>query len=482
MLQYNTMRFGTDEFAFDHKGLLTSKVALDTTGQTSVGAFTIEGLEPLNTIRRFLFKVDDKIWKFSGQNAVEYTDGTDIDSVLANGNTAAEVTAVTDNSAWVGKKIYPIIALYADSDVTVMPTAKISLVASASSATYEQTTETAEYELGEGSFSAPRIIDAQIDTTVTGYATAAVTARIKVNGEWTDYMELAAIKGREATAVQFKTRYTVTKLDGTDTAKLNKITIRYSTGTAVVAGDNAEIYSVIQDYELPLGVCSLTMRHDRLIDSEITAYVNFAKTPKRRVFLPIGVGTGTASTYIIGENGVRDTGIDQGSLQVFINGNPLANFSYNTEVSELTLTAEPGAAITATYNYDRESEVWREMSRDVDHQPYNDGTYLTRFTYALPEDDQYGQSVSNIRLKLSRTQGTVENQTLGTANGLTQQFVLKHAAKAETIVCNAAWSYNEDSQIITCVAPSGTVITISYDWIGESHTIYNWAAGWSPVI
>ena len=482
MLQYNTMRFGTDEFAFDHQGLLTSKVALDTAGQTAVGAFSITGVEPLGTKRRFLFKVDDKVWKFNGQTAVEYTDGTDIDSVLENGNTAAEVTAVTDNTAWAGKKIYPIIALYADADATVMPTAKMSLVASSSTEIFEYTSETAEYELGEGTLSTPRIVDVSVTAQTTGNATAYTTARVKTNGEWSEYLAVSAIKDREATAIQFKTRYTVTTLDGSDTAKLSKIVIRYTTGTATVAGDNAEIYSVIQDYEMPLGTCSVTIRHDRLIDSRIGAYVNLMKATKRRVFLPLGVATGNAETFILGENGERDTGIDQSSLQIFGNGNPIANFSYNTETSEVTVTADAGIAITATYNYGREKEVWREMTKDVDQQPYEDGTYLTRFTYALPEDEQYGQSVTNVRLQLYRTQGTITDEFLGKANGVTQQFVLKHAAKADTIDCNAAWSYNEDSQILTCVAPAGTEIIASYDWIGESHTIYSWAAGWSPII
>ncbi|MBR1645201.1 MAG: hypothetical protein IJ774_05730 [Selenomonadaceae bacterium] len=482
MLQYNTMRFGTDEFVFDRQGLLTSKVALDTTGQTSVGAFTITGSEPNGTKRRFLFKVDNKIWKFVEGAPVEYTGGTDVDSVLANGNTAAEVTAVADNSAWVNKKIYPIIALYADVDATVMPTAKISLAAMSSSATFEYSVETAEYELKEASQATPRIVSVDVTSETTGSAMVYTTARVKNGDTWSDYTSLAAISGKEAEAIQFKTRFTVTTLDGTDSGKLTKIVIRYTMGEAVVSGDNAEIFSVIQDYELPLGTCSVTIRHDRLTDSVIKAYVNLMKPSKSRVFLPIGVATGTADTFVLGENGVGDTNIDQNTLKVFGNGAPVANFSYNTETSELTVTADAGTAITASYTYDRDQEFWREMSKDVNQQPYNDGTVLTRFSYSLPEEEQFGQTVSNIRLQLYRTQGTVTNAILGTANGMTQQFVLKHAAKADTIICNAAWSYNENSQILTCVAPKDTEITISYDWIGESHTVHSWAAGWSPVL
>lgn len=482
MLISNTMRFGTDEFAFNRQSLLTSKVALDTTDKTAVGAFTIDGLEPEGCTRRFLFKVDNTLYKFDGQDRVEYTGGTDFDSVIANGNTAAEVTAVTDNTAWAGKKIYPIIALFAPSDAVVMPTAKISLIASSSSETFTKTVESAEYDLNAGSDSLPKIVDVAASTTITGNATVAVTARVKLNDEWSDFVALSDLKDREATAIQFRATYTVTVIDGADSAKLDKITVRYTNGTATVSGDCADIYSVVQDYESPLGVCAVTIKHKRLIDSQIRSFVNFIKPMKRRTFLSIGVATGNAATFILGENNVRDNGIDPGSIQVFGNGNPIANFSYNTETSELTVVADAGVAISVNYNYDRQKEVWREMVKDVDQQPYDDGSYLTRFTYALPEAEQVGQTVSNIRLQLNRTTGRVTNEVLGTASGFTQQFVLKHAARADTLTCNASWSYDEGNQILTCVAPFGTQIVASYDWIGESQTLYSWAAGWSPVI
>ena len=122
------------------------------------------------------------------------------------------------------------------------------------------------------------------------------------------------------------------------------------------------------------------------------------------------------------------------------------------------------------------------MSVDVDHQPYDDGSFLTRFTYSLPDEELDGQSVTNIRLKLYRNSGSVENEFLGVATGGTQLFVLKHAAKSETLSVNASFSYDESSQILTCVAPEGTELTASYDWLGEGHTIYSWAAAWSPAL
>ena len=76
----------------------------------------------------------------------------------------------------------------------------------------------------------------------------------------------------------------------------------------------------------------------------------------------------------------------------------------------------------------------------------------------------------------------VTDELLGTATGVTQQFVLKHAALADTLEVNAQFSYNEESQVLTCVAPVGTELLASYDWLGESHTVYSWSAAWAPAL
>ncbi len=497
MLTFNTMRFGTDVFSTDKQALLVTKKALDTNGQTAVEGFTITGTQPTGTNRRFLFKVDDKVYKFSGQNVVEYTGAIDAAGVLASGNTASEVTAVTNIPAWVGKKIYPIIALEAASGAVAMPTAKMSLKVRSATDVYENVTESAEYELAAAGGATPRIVEVSAKTTCTGQGSVKVEVRIRNRNEqsasnegenntggdvWSEYMPLTAAKDRDADAVQFRMTYRVTTLSGADTAKVNSIVVKSTMGAAAVSGDTAELYSIITDYEHTLGTCAVSIRHDRLIDSKIGAYVNFMQPPKKRKLLPIGVATGASQQLMLGVDGVKDTGINQATLKIFADGKAITGFSYNTEVSEVTVTATVGAAITASYEYGHQQEVWREMAIDVNQQPYNDGTYLTRFTYTLPDDEVDGQTVSNVRIQLYRPSGTVEAESLGVASGLVQQFVLSHAAKAETVQCNADFSYDADSQIITCVAPKDTEIVAKYDWVGENPTIRQWSAGWAPNV
>lgn len=482
MLQFNTMRYGTDEFSFNKKSLLTPKTPLNTAGQTYVDGFDIAGTEPAGSQRKILFQVDDALYKFTEGNPVTVGGAADYDNVLANGNTVNDLFAVTSVQSWVDKKIYPLIALYSPSEALAFPTIKLGLKVRSSTDVYEKTEETAEIDFPSSTSGTPRIISIDVTSTTTGRGAVNVTARIKNGGEWSDYVPCQSLKETEADAIQFRIRYTVSTIGGDDSAKVEKIIVRHSQGAEVVSGDSAEIYSIMRDYEHGLQTCAVTVHHKRLIDSRIAAFVNFMRPTSQRTFLPIGISSGSAQTLTLGDNGIADTNIDPATIQVFANGAPIANFSYNTETSEVTINVDANQEVTATYRYGRQKEIWREMSVDVDHQPYDDGSFLTRFTYALPDEELDGQSVTNIRLQLYRTSGTVTDEILGTATGFTQLFVLKHAAKAETINVNASFSYDEDSQILTCVAPEGTELKASYDWLGESHTIYSWAAAWTPAL
>lgn len=483
MLQYNTMRFATDELSIgDKQGMLISKVPLDTTGQDFVDGFSVAGAQPTGSVVRILFKVDDKIFKFSGQNPVEVSGDVTIENILDNGNTIAELAAVTNIPAWVNKKIYPIIALTSPADAQVMPAAKIGVKVRTVTDVYEKVTETAEINLTGADNATPRIIDIDTVTQTSGRGVVNITART-FNGEfWSDYRAIQSVKDIDATAIQFKIRYTVTAINSDDVAAVEKIVVRHTLGTATVSGDNAEIFSVMSDYGHALQTCSVAVRHARLIDSRIGAYVNFTHPTKTRTFIPLGISTGAAQVLTLGVDGLKDTGIDQSSLKLFADGKPIVNFGYNTEVSEVNINVAAGQAVTASYEFNRDKELWREMTIDVDQQPYSDGTFLTRFTYSLPEEDLLGQTVSNIRLQLFRTSGHVNGEILGTATGVTQQFVLKHAAKAETLTVNADFSYDEDSQVVTLIAAKGTVLSADYDWVGESHVIKSFAAAWSPAI
>lgn len=481
MLKNRTMRFGTDGVTFSRTSLLTFKQPFDTTGQTSVEGFVISGAEPAGTTRRFLFKVDDKLYKFVNGVPTEYSGAGDFDDVITNGNTAAQLEQVTDIADWLGKKIYPIIALEAPVDAATNPAAKISLRVRSQTELYERTVETAEYDLTAADGATPRIIEITSNIITTGNASASVTCQLQTADGWGNWIELAAAKDCEATAVRFKLFYKVTTLDGSDSAQIKSVTVKHTLGAAAVSGDVAELYSVVKNYQHDLRTCNVVIKHKPLIDSRIEAFVNFMTAPKVRTLIPLGTSTGVAQDLVLGVDGVKDTGIDQNTLHVFADGQPLTNFGYNVEVSRVTVNTTAGKAITASYEYGHDVESWREMSLEVDQQPYDDGSAMTRFGYALPDDEIDGKKLANIRLRLFRPDGHVDRMSLGIANGQVQQFVLPHRAKQETIDVNGDWSYDDDSQILTIVGTKGNELIISFDWLAETQTLYSWTAGFAVV-
>lgn len=481
MLKNNSMRFGADSFSFSKSALLTSKQPFDASTQSSVEGFVIAGTEPAGSARRFIFKVDDTLKFFVNNSPVDYPHQGELADILTYGNTAAELESITSIAAWVGKKIFPIIALSAPAESAALPTVRLALKVRSASEVYEKSVESAEYELAAADGATPRIADIQANVLCTGNATANVKVQLKDGDIWSEWLELSAAKDKPASAVKFLLNYKVTTLDGSDSAKISSVLVKHTLGAALVSGDVAEIYSSVCNFDTDLKTCYLVVKHKRLIDSRIEAYVNFMPEPLHRELIPLGTSSGTMQTLALAVNGVKDTGIDQNSIQLFADGVPVTNFSYNVAVSEVTVNIAAGKAVAASYDYAHAKESWREMIHKIDTQPYlDDGSFMSRFEYVLP-DDEVNQKLSNVRIRLFRPAGSVVNESLGLATGAIQQFALPHAAKQESIQLNADWSYDADTQILTAVARKDTELIISYDWLGESHEIYSWAAGWSAT-
>lgn len=477
MLKYNALRFGTDTFQMNRQGLLTAKTPLDATTVTSVTGFTISGEQPENTERRIAFKIDGELKKFSGSDLVRLSGDETFDNIIQNGNTVAELLALTNIPAFVGQKIYPIIALSASDSAEEMPTIKLALNGVTNSQQLTKTVETAEMNLTTADGSTPQIISVTTSETCTASGSISVSVALKNNDTWGEFIPLADAAEQVADAVKFKIVYSVDAVGNEHSAKLNSITVRYNSGTLTVTGTDAAIYSVTQNFEDDLQTCYVVVRHQRLIDSSITADVAFRSQPLTREFKSVGTGTGSSATFNLG-----DTDIVPNSLRLFVNGNPFANFDYDSAAGTVTANVANGAVITASYQYGGGAETWHAMTKEIDQQVYPDGARMTCFTFALGDDETADMQISAVRINLSRPTGTVIDQSLGKATGKTQQFVLPHFADPTSITCTGSWSYNADDKILTVVATKNTVIRLNYTWRGEQVTVYSWAAGWNAAV
>ena len=461
---------------FVKKALLVSKSYLNCQNKSAVDSFIISGNEPAGTKRKFMFKFDDKVWKFtSGGTLVEYTGDLTVDNVLAKGNSAGFLNSLSGVASFVGKKIYPIIALSAPSTATDLPTVKIQLNTRTTNDTLTNEVETDSYDLT--SEDTPPMIDSiEDDTTCKG--SGSVSIRVKLLGadnQWSDYMTLANAANREAFAVQFKFVYSVASV-GSDSARVNSITVNHTQGQTVVSGSDADLFSTVGEYEVPLQLCYVIVRHEPLADATIAAQVNFMRPPKHRDFIQITRGSGSAKTVTL-----PDENIYGASIQLYAEGVPMGDFDFNSATSTVTFTAESEAVINASYDYDRDEEVWRDMTLETT-EPHEDGeTYMSRFTYLLPDEDATDKTIANVRLKLKRLTGRAD-ESLGSAKGKRQLFTLAHTPKAASIKFDSDdvdFTFDEATQILSLNAPKRTALNVSYKWVGESVVVKSFAAGFS---
>jgi hypothetical protein len=476
MLLINTMRYGTDEFKFRKQVLLISKQAVNCTPLTQVDGFTLAGTQPADTNRSVAFKIDGVWYKLTVSSGIASlsalpTQAITIDSILQEGNTYAELQSATSIPGFVGKQIYPAIAVDAAGDATVYPSLKLAIKGHNNQDQFQKEELSAEYEISQtGDVD---IVTINSNSTITGNATVTLMVSLKQSGTWSGWMTPLSTKGQKASAIKYKATYTVSTLNGTDTAKLNTVSVIYRNGNAYVSGNTAEILTITQDYENPLRYARCLVKHKPLMDAQIKAYVSFREKPKTRNM--INIGTGNNERQLIQ---LTDTGINHNSLQVQYDGKPAYDYDYNTELSQLLCVAPTGAAITASYSYGWEQEEWREMT-DQGTQVYNDsGYYATNFAYEL-SSTLTNKSISVVKVELFRPSGMVTNETLGIATGQRQLFVLPHYAKKETININGSFSYDDNSRILTVVAPKDTELRINYDWTAETHELSGLVAAWN---
>ena len=470
---------------YDKKGLLIAKTAINLLGKSKVKGFTISGVQPANTNRKVAFKVNNKWNKLTtaGELSPLPTQAITSDSVLAEGNTVAELTALTNVPSLVGKMVYPAFALYAGSKATVMPTIGMTVKAEIDTTvdTYTKTAYSQEFVLHNERD--VLIKDITVDSNTKGNGKITLKARyctfneITAGGEltetWSDYVNLLSVINKKCHKLQIKADYQVSVTNGSDSVTLNDVIITYTRDVTAKAGvGTTDLVTLTEKFTNDLTYVHAYIKHKELIDADLKAYVRLQKTTKKADFKLIGYGTGARKIYKL-----SDKGINQDSLNVYADGKAVYDFDFNTETSEITLLADVDAPINATYEFGWELFNYVEMQKGVS-QINDSGAYTTEYAYTIPVHN--GElTVTAIKYELIRPEGKVTNEVIGVGTGKRQIIQLPHFARKETIVCNGKWSYDYDSKRLTVIAPADTDIVISYDWIAESPVVYGVMAGWA---
>ncbi|MBQ7515308.1 MAG: hypothetical protein IJS96_03410 [Schwartzia sp.] len=473
------------DLAVDKYGLFISNEPIALTG--TAGQIRCTGTQPTGTNRRVVFRVNGVLYKLTtdaeGAATAEAvaTQTPTTESVLAEGNSVTELSAVRSIPAWDGASVYPIIALYKAESTTAAPTLKIGIDSTAVAEQYDAYRESPEYELMDTD---TILASVEANVSVTGQGTATVEARIMQDGIWSNYQALTAVQGQRASKIQFRARYGVATLGSSDSARVVSARVVYAGSSAKVSGSTSEIYVWTQDFGIgtgldDVGFAHATVHHAPLRDSEIGAYAAFRSTPEWHEMVAIGTGTGARETYQL-----PGTRINFNSIQIYVDGERFRIFDANTEVNEVTLTAPLGAAISATYQDGWEPEVWREMMLVSRQKTSNvEDDWASRYTYTVPAGETK-KTICGIRYELRRPEGDVTIEELGTATGETQVFLLPHFARKDTISLpeNVGWDYNDETRVLKVIASKGTNLTLSYHWVAESQVIHSLAAGWAKVV
>jgi hypothetical protein len=331
------------------------------------------------------------------------------------------------------------------------------------------------------------VINATADTTVTNNGSVTVTASLLQNNVWSAYQALAAISNQKASAIKFQAAYSAPTI-GSSTAKVNSVAVQYRTNNSSVSGAIAELMTTTEYFPEGMSGVRLMVKHQKLTDAKLAAYVAFRAQPTQRTKIPVGVGTGNRQTLTLGikdSNGniVPDTGINHNTLQIWLGSNPAAAFDYNTALNQVTVTAPQGVTIFASYQCGWAAESWQQMSQGATDTYTNSILNSTEFTYQVPGQAQQG--VSAVKVQLLKPGGTVLNVALGVATGSQQMFVLPHAATPNTIALSdgtnpiSSWSYDPSSRILTVVAAQGKNIIASYNWVAETPVLAGFVAAWN---
>lgn len=454
----NNMQYGHSGFEFRKQALIKARAPFDLTDETSVNKFIIGGTEPEGTARRIIFSIDDALFKFSDAgNLIPYEWRGEFEDVIINGNTVAELLNLQHANAFCGKKVFPVIALDAAADAPVMPKIKISLEVDSYNDIYTRYFYSPVYELSDNA----RVYQlSESEKFCNGHSTSLTECRIlKNNGEWSDWQILPAAENTVGSKIQFRTNPILTTLDGSDEIKIGAVICKYTTNADISPADSFEIITLPQEYDADLKTFYALIKHDELIDAEIKAYVNISGVNKRRENIEIGAGTSETQTIIL-----SDTNIAQDTLNITIDGVTTGDYYFDTGNSSITLTADSGAQIAASYLYEFAAENWHEMTQDFQD------SVKTRFTYTAAE----GGRVVSFKFVVKRQKGSA-SENLGAGNGKFQSYNLSHAAT--DIDCNAVFEYDEGAQILKAVAPIDEEIFCNYNWRGVQPVIHEFICG-----
>lgn len=235
-------------------------------------------------------------------------------------------------------------------------------------------------------------------------------------------------------------------------------------GDGYITGDNAVFITKLFKMKYDVGRANMTIKHDNVPDTEITAEMATHHGSEYVKGEVIGIGNGTKQTVKL----ANPYHVATESFKLYFDGvEQTTGFEFSSTDAEITFNAANNVVVQADYIYNFESEDWIPMYRNLTYpDTTNEDRMTTQFHYAAEYKHQTGKNIS-IRIKIQQNSGTVTNEVIGVGNDKPQGFKLPHHAIASTISVSpstATWTYKEDLDTVIITAADSDTIKISYDW------------------
>ncbi|MDR3353935.1 MAG: hypothetical protein LBO21_02710 [Synergistaceae bacterium] len=326
------------------------------------------------------------------------------------------------------------------------------------------------------------ILDVESVMTTTGAGTITITASLQAeDGSWSDFMPLADIRDQKAKAVVFRAEVSVETIDGADSANLASITIHHRTdGVATFTEGVGRIVTVTLDLYNDQSKAHAMVKWHPVKDAGIRGYASFRASPVQVNDEVLGTADGTSQHFDL----AHPVKVAPHTLVIKVNGMATPSYSFNSSTGEITISAAAGTSITASYQYNWEPEVWQPMIHEASY-PDTKNVLLTNEQFNLSTLDA-GPIVS-FMAEVEQGKGSVEAEELGAATGIETPYILAHRPKPGAIVVKANGSpidtgqyhFSEIGQVLYITATSGSILTVDYDWLGESPEVASIAAVWN---
>ena len=400
-------------------------------------------------------------------------------SILNEGNTISELTALTRAPALAGNRIRYAIAMSCENPEEVNPAIKIEFKCSRGSNKLANTYESQIFNFTDNII----VTGIEQDSNTTGAGTLNVKARWfdTSNQVMTDWADLSNLAGVTTNQIQYQVNAAVTQTGGSDSSVLNSITARYNLGSAVTTGNgSSEIISIIKDWRRDLRHCRILVKHAPLENNSIKTYFTLrGKTTKIHNEI-LGSGTGTRANYTL----AHVNGLNVNSLIVYVNNQVTAssNYDINSSTGVITLEAALGSIITCSYEYGWEPEEWQEL--ELDYRESFDEYDLSVYKITLPENTSgIIKSMGAVKIALTRTQGSSELELLGKGTGVSKTYRLNNLVTSNLRIYfngilqpSSVYSLESNMRYISVTAPVNVDVRTSYNWITESPTLYEFSS------